>query len=63
MGKCLQFCSRTFIAIINEIKQLQSNMDQALIKISLMTIFMTVGNLLSQDGKRALEDIFSGLKS
>eukprot|EP00347_Sterkiella_histriomuscorum_P021796 403332737 len=63
MGRCLQFCSRTFIAILNEIKQLQSNMDQALIKISLMTIFMTVGNLLNQDGKRALEDIFSGLKS
>lgn len=31
--------------------------------MSLMTIFITVGSVLNQDGKRALEDIFSGLKN
>ena len=47
---------------MNEVKSL-TNPDQSLIKIALMTIFMTIGGAVSQNGKKALEEIFGSLKS
>lgn len=42
-------CIRTYSAIVNELKSV-NNLEQNLIKASLITILMTIGNIIGSDG-------------